>query len=93
GRIAARGGLGVLLTMVPLAMVVGFLTLAIWNTFAVLAVVYVVRRFGEYAFVRPGREMLFSPFDDETKYKAKNFIDVPVYRGADAMVAQAQRGI
>ena len=42
------------------------------------------RRVGEYAFVRPAREMLFSRLDNETKYKAKNVIDVPVYRGADA---------
>ena len=48
---------------------------------------------GEYAFARPGREMLWSPLDKETKYKAKNTIDVPVYRGADAVIAQAQSAI
>jgi AAA family ATP:ADP antiporter len=56
-------------------------------------VVIVLRRAGEYAFVRPGREMLWSPMTKETKYKAKNFVDVPVYRGADAIVAQLQRAI
>jgi AAA family ATP:ADP antiporter len=59
----------------------------------IFAIVIVVRRFGEYAFVRPGREMLWSPLDKETKYKAKNTVDVPVYRGADAIVAQAQNAI
>ena len=59
----------------------------------VLVIVFVVRRFGEYAFVRPGREMLFSPLDPETKYKAKNLIDVPIYRGADALAAQIQQGV
>jgi len=93
GRIASRRGLVVLLAMVPLAMIFGFLTLAVWNTFAVLAVIFVARRFGEYAFVRPAREMLFAPLDQESKYKAKNFIDVAVYRGADAFVAQLQRAI
>jgi AAA family ATP:ADP antiporter len=93
GRLAAWLGVVVLLTMVPLAMVFGFLALAVWNTFPVLAVVFVARRFGEYAFVRPGREMLWSPLDRETKYKAKNFIDVPVYRGADAIVAQMQQAV
>jgi len=93
GRIASRRGLVVLLTMVPLALIFGFLTLAVWNTFAVLAVIFVARRFGEYAFVRPAREMLFAPLDQESKYKAKNFIDVAVYRGADAFVAQLQRAI
>ena len=93
GRLATRLGVAFLLTMVPVAMVFGFLSLVVWNSFAVLAVVMVVRRWGEYAFVRPGREMLWSPLDRETKYKAKNFIDVPVYRGADAAVAQMQQAL
>src|SRR5256886_1524070 len=93
GRIASRLGLVVLLTIIPVAIFFGFLALAIWNTFAVLAVVIVLRRSGEYAFVRPGREMLWTPMSKETKYKAKNFVDVPVYRGADAAVAQLQRAI
>jgi ATP:ADP antiporter, AAA family len=93
GRIASRLGLVVLLTIIPVVILFGFVSLAIWNTFAVLAVVIVLRRSGEYAFVRPGREMLWTPMTKETKYKAKNFIDVPVYRGADAAVAQLQRAI
>lgn len=93
GRLAAWLGVVVLLTMVPVAVVFGFLALAVWNTFPVLAVVFIARRFGEYAFVRPGREMLWSPLDRETKYKAKNFIDVPVYRGADAVVAQMEQAV
>jgi AAA family ATP:ADP antiporter len=93
GRVASRLGLVVLLTIIPVAILFGFVALAIWNTFAVLAVVMVLRRSGEYAFVRPGREMLWTPMSKETKYKAKNFVDVPVYRGADAAVAQLQRAI
>ena len=93
GRIASRLGLVVLLSMVPMAMIVGYGALAIWNTFPVLAVVFVARRFGEFAFVRPGREMLFGPLDRATKYKAKNLIDVPVYRGADALSAQVLKGV
>jgi len=88
GRIARRFGVKALLTWVPLAMVVGFLSIAAAGTFAVLAVVFVLRRACEYAFIRPGREMLWSPLDREIKYKAKNTIDVPVYRGADAISAQ-----
>ena len=93
GRIASRLGLVVLLTIIPVAIFFGFIALAIWNTFSLLAVVIVLRRSGEYAFVRPGREMLWTPMTKETKYKAKNFVDVPVYRGADAAVAQLQRAI
>jgi len=93
GRIASRWGVGALLTTVPLAMIAGLLLLAAFDTFAVLAVVFVVRRWGEYAFVRPGREMLFSKVDTETKYKAKNFVDVQVYRGSDALVAKLTTAI
>ena len=51
----------------------------------------VLRRWGEYAFIRPGREMLFSKVDKESKYKAKNLIDVAVYRIADAGFAQLKK--
>lgn len=90
GRIARRLGVGVLLTAVPLIVVAGFLWLALAPVFAVLVVVMVVRRAGEYAFVRPGREMLFTVVSPEAKYKAKNFIDTVVYRGADAVSGWAK---
>jgi AAA family ATP:ADP antiporter len=61
--------------------------LAFAPTFAVLAVVMIARRAGEYALVRPGREMLFTVVPSEAKYKAKNFIDTVVYRGSDALSA------
>jgi AAA family ATP:ADP antiporter len=93
GRIAARFGVTVLLTFVPLVMIFGFLALAGSASFALFAVVMVLRRAGEYAFVRPGREMLWSPLDKETKYKAKNTVDVPVYRGADAVAAQVNSAV
>lgn len=85
GRIARRMGVRVLLACVPLLVCVGFIGLALMPTFAMLAALMIVRRIGEYAFVRPGREMLFAPLDAESKYKAKNFIDTVVYRAGDAM--------
>jgi len=93
GRIASKLGLTTLLVIVPVVMIGGFLTLAATGTLTVLIVVFVARRVGEYAFVRPAREMLFSRLDNETKYKAKNVIDVPVYRGADALSAQVKAAI
>jgi AAA family ATP:ADP antiporter len=94
GRIATRFGITALLTAVPLLMVVGFLVLAgSTGVFAIFVAVIILRRAGEYAFVRPGREMLWSPLDKETKYKAKNTVDVPVYRGADYIIAQGQNAI
>jgi AAA family ATP:ADP antiporter len=93
GWIASRLGLTTLLTLVPVVMIGGFLALAASGVFMTLAVVMVMRRFGEYAFVRPGREMLWSRLDTETKYKAKNLIDVPVYRASDALIAQLTTSI
>lgn len=93
GRIARTLGLGVLLVAVPLVVAGGFLWLAFAPTFAVFAVVMVVRRAGEYAFVRPGREMLYTVVPAEAKYKAKNFNDTVVYRGADAVSGWVKTGI
>jgi AAA family ATP:ADP antiporter len=93
GRIAKRLGIGVLLVAVPVVVVFGFLWLALAPTFAVLAVVMVTRRAGEYAFVRPGREMLWTAVAPQAKYKAKNFVDTVVYRGADAISAWVKAGV
>ncbi|CAG9170752.1 hypothetical protein LMG23992_01796 [Cupriavidus laharis] len=93
GRVARRYGVSALLTAVPLAVVVGFLLLAMFPTFSVLAGVMILRRVGEYALLRPGREMLFTVVDPETKYKAKNVIDTAVYRAGDAVSAWVKTGI
>lgn len=93
GSIARRLGVAVLLCSVPVAMMGGFLALAVIGNFWVLAVVMIVRRAGEYALTRPGREILFTSLDTEAKYKAKNLIDVVVYRGGDALSAQLRGGL
>ncbi|MBX3561079.1 MAG: MFS transporter [Sphingomonas sp.] len=93
GRLARRLGVTVLLVAVPATMMFGFGLLALAATFPVLVFVMIVRRVGEYALVRPGREMLFTPVDAETKYKAKNAIDTFVYRGGDAISGWAYTGI
>jgi AAA family ATP:ADP antiporter len=90
GRVAQKLGVTGLLVVLPLVVMGGFLLLASLGTFVILASVMVLRRWGEYAFIRPGREMLWSRLDTEAKYKAKNFIDVTVYRFSDAVVAQVQ---
>jgi ATP:ADP antiporter, AAA family len=90
GRVAQKLGVTALLVILPLLIMGGFLILASLGTFLILACVMVLRRWGEYAFIRPGREMLWGRLDTETKYKAKNFIDVTVYRFSDAVVAQVQ---
>jgi AAA family ATP:ADP antiporter len=93
GRIASRLGVRTLLTFVPVLMIGGFLLLAAVNVFGVIAALLVMRRWGEYAFIRPGREMLWGSLDTESKYKAKSFVDVPVYRAADYVGAQAKSAL
>lgn len=93
GRLAQRYGVAVLLVAVPLLIALGMGVLATAPVFGVLAVVMVLRRVGEYALVRPGREMLFVGVDAPTKYKAKNVIDTAVYRGADAIGGWVKTGI
>jgi AAA family ATP:ADP antiporter len=93
GRVARRHGITALLTGVPAVVAVGFLLLAAWPSFAMLAAVMIVRRVGEYAMLRPGREMLFTVVDPETKYKAKNVIDTTVYRAGDAISAWVKTAI
>jgi AAA family ATP:ADP antiporter len=91
GFIATRLGVIALLVTIPIVMVFGLTVFAAFGTFSVLAVAMVLRRWGEYAFIRPGREMLFSKVDKESKYKAKNVCDVAVYRTADAAFAQLKK--
>ena len=92
-RLAQRFGVRVLLAAIPLAIALGFVALAIMPIFSVLVIVMIVRRVGEYALIRPGREMLFTVVDAETKYKAKNVIDTAVYRAGDAVSGWAKAGI
>ncbi len=93
GWIARTFGVRALLTIVPLVLVAGFLAMGALGSFWALAIAMVIRRWGEYAFVRPGREMLMSRLDRESKYKAKNLIDVPVYRTSDFLFAQANKAL
>lgn len=87
GVIARRLGLAALLSIVPLLCIVGFGALAVVATFPVLAAAMFVRRVGEYALIRPGREMLFTTLGAETRYKTKNAVDTVIYRGGDMISA------
>jgi AAA family ATP:ADP antiporter len=45
----------------------------------------IVRRAGNYAITRPGREMLFTRVAPATRFKTKPVIDIVVYRGGDVL--------
>jgi AAA family ATP:ADP antiporter len=92
-RIVKRFGLAWSLAVVPLLLAAGFLALGLVSSLWVLVAVQVLRRAGNYAVMRPGREMLYVVLGKEEKYKAKNFIDTVVYRGGDAASAWVYAGM
>lgn len=86
-HIVQRYGLRLALAVVPFIVLSGLGALAAWGTLAGFAVVQILHRAGEYAVSRPGREMIYTTVDAESRYKAKNFIDTSVYRANDAASA------
>jgi len=81
------------LALVPALTVVGFVALGAAPVLPVLVAFQVARRAGDYAVMRPAREILYTVVGRETKYKAKNFIDTVVYRGGDAVSGWAFAGL
>jgi AAA family ATP:ADP antiporter len=86
-------GLASVLAIIPILLAIGFTLLSISPLLAVLLVVQVIRRAGNYAVMRPAREMLYVVLSREEKYKAKNFIDTVVYRTGDAVSAWVYAGM
>ena len=87
GRLATRFGMPTTLALIPALMVGGWAIVALSPVLAVLAGLQIARRAGNYAITRPGREMLFTAVDADTRFKAKPVIDIVVYRGGDMMTA------
>ncbi|MBW2430694.1 MAG: MFS transporter [Deltaproteobacteria bacterium] len=92
-RIVRKWGLHWTLALIPLLLGLGFLMLGMMPTLSILIAVQVLRRSGNYAVMRPAREMLYVVLGKEEKYKAKNFIDTVVYRGGDAVSAWVFAGL
>ncbi|MEN8131887.1 MAG: Npt1/Npt2 family nucleotide transporter [Pseudomonadota bacterium] len=93
GRLVTWLGLGWTLALVPMILGMGFLVLGFAPILGVLIVVQVLRRAGNYAIMRPAREMLYVVLKREEKYKAKNVIDTVVYRGGDVVSAWIYAGL
>ncbi|MEE8307933.1 MAG: MFS transporter [Gammaproteobacteria bacterium] len=93
GRLATRFGLAKTLTLVPVAIVAGLLIVAAAPLLFVVVGLQIVRRAGNYAITRPGREMLYTVVDRESRFKAKSVIDIVVYRGGDMATAWVFTGL
>lgn len=90
GRLTQRAGVAAMIVVVPLFVAAGFLLISASPTLMTLVAVFIARRVGQYAIVRPCREMLYTTVDRESKYKAKNVNDTLVYRTSDWVFAKAQ---
>ena len=92
-RLATRFGLAVTLSIVPVVIIAGWLIVAISPLLPVLMGLQVVRRAGNYAITRPGREMLFTQVSRETRFRTKPVIDIVVYRGGDMLSGWVYTGL
>lgn len=81
------------LMLVPLGITIGFGLIATMPVLAIMVAIDVFRRSGDYAIMKPAREMLFTVLSREEKYKAKNFIDTAILRGGNAVSALAYYGV
>jgi len=88
-----RFNIGISMSLLPIASVVGFVLLAIEPTLAMVAIITVVRRGLGFGFSKPTTDMLYSVVTAEEKYKSKNFIDTAVYRFGDLVGTWSVKGL
>ena len=92
-RFVARFGVTGGLVVNPILMVISFVLMALSPTLLMLQAMQALRRVSQYAIARPCREVCFTVVDQESRYKAKNFIDTVVYRFGDLASAWMQKGM
>ena len=85
GRLIKRFGAGPAAALLPAVFCLGFL--ALWATPVLWVVIafQAIQRAANFAISNPAREVLFTVVGREEKYKAKNVIDLVVFRGGDAV--------
>jgi AAA family ATP:ADP antiporter len=85
GRLLKRFGTGAMAGALPAVYIAGFAALALAPTLLVVVVVQVAQRWMNFAIANPARQVFFTVLARAEKYKAKNLIDVVIYRGSDAL--------
>ena len=85
GRFLERFGCGIAAGALPAVYLVGFAVLGFSPTLGVVLGIQVVQRWANFAIANPARQVFFTVVERGEKYKAKNFIDVVVFRGSDAL--------
>jgi AAA family ATP:ADP antiporter len=85
GRLLKRFGTGPTAAALPIVYLIGFLAIFAVPTLTLVLVVQVVQRWMHFAVATPARQVFYTVLGREEKYKAKNLIDVVIYRGSDAL--------
>jgi AAA family ATP:ADP antiporter len=80
-----RFGTGIAAAALPAVYVIGFAAVAVAPSLAVVIALQVMQRWMNFAVANPARQVFFTVVGREEKYKAKNLIDVVIYRGSDAL--------
>jgi ATP:ADP antiporter, AAA family len=87
GHLVRWLGVAIVLSLLPVASMLGFGTIFVMPTLFAVATFQVVRRAGNFALTQPARQVLYTVVSREDRYKAKNFIDTAVYRAGDQVGA------
>ena len=84
GKLITRFGAGPAAAFLPLVFCLGFVALWLTPMLWVVIAFQAAQRAANFSISNPAREVLFTVLEREEKYKAKNVIDIVVFRGADA---------
>lgn len=93
GRFIQRFGVTAGLVANPVIMLVAFVVIALSPTLFMIQALQVVRSVSQYAIARPSREICFTVVEQGSRYKAKNVIDIVVYRFGDVVSAWFQAAL
>src|SRR3984893_7269258 len=85
GWLLKRFGTGAAAGALRAVYVVGFTAMTLAPNLVVVVVTQVAQRWMNFAIANPARQVFFTVMAREEKYKAKNLIDVRIYRGSDAL--------
>ncbi len=92
-RILTGYGVGPALMIPALAILAGYALLSASPLPALVAIVQVVTRAGEFSLGKPARETIYTKVDRQSRYKAKAAIDTVIYRGGDLSFSWLHKGL
>lgn len=85
GRFLKRFGVAAGAAALPAVYVIAFAVLALAPGLAAVVVFQALQRTMNFAIANPARQVFYTVVSREEKYKAKNLVDVVVFRGSDAL--------